>query len=219
MSEGFWIRIRSLIFSLHPTGKFADDMEKLSDNRLIDLIKEDNHPAFTILVNRYWEELYRHIHARLKDEEDTRDILQEIFITAWKNRATIYTDANGTLASYLFKAARYCIIRQFSRAKQTIFSEELLENLLNQQSTTSAQEMLETKELEKRVTDELNRMPERLQIAYRLSRYAHLSNKEIASHLSLSEQTVKNNISIALHHLRLFVDKDTLLVILFLIIP
>ena len=217
MSWGFWGRTRSLIFSLHPTGKFADDMEKLSDNRLIDLIKVDNHPAFTILVNRYWEELYRHIHARLKDEEDTRDILQEIFITAWKNRATIYTDANGTLASYLFKAARYCIIRQFSRAKQTIFSEELLENLLSQQST--AQEMLETKELEKRVTDELDRMPERLQSVYRLSRYAHLSNKEIASHLSLSEQTVKNNISIALHHLRVFVEKDTLLVILFLIIP
>lgn len=192
-------------------------MEKLSDNRLIDLIKEDNHPAFTTLVNRYWEELYRHIHARLKDEENTRDILQEIFITAWKNRATIYTDANGTLASYLFKAARYCIIRQFSRAKQTIFSEELLENLLSHQST--AQEMLETKELEKRVRDELDRMPERLQSVYRLSRYAHLSNKEIASHLSLSEQTVKNNISIALHHLRVFVEKDTLLLVLFLIIP
>lgn len=192
-------------------------MEKLSDNRLIDLIKEDNHPAFTTLVNRYWEELYRHIHARLKDEENTRDILQEIFITAWKNRTTIYTDANGTLASYLFKAARYCIIRQFSRAKQTIFSEELLENLLSHQST--AQEMLETKELEKRVRDELDRMPERLQSVYRLSRYAHLSNKEIASHLSLSEQTVKNNISIALHHLRVFVEKDTLLLVLFLIIP
>lgn len=194
-------------------------MEKLSDNRLIDLIKEGNHQAFTILVNKYWEDLYRHIHARIGHEEDARDILQEIFITTWKNRKTIYTDANGTLASYLFKAARYCIIKQFSRAQQTIFNEELLESLLSQQSTVSAQEMLETKELEKRVTDELDRMPERLQVSYRLSRYAHLSIKEIAVHLSLSEQTVKNNISIALHHLRVLVNKDILLVLLFFIIP
>lgn len=194
-------------------------MDKFPDNRLIALIRENNQLAFTALVNRYWEGLYRHIHARIGHEEDTKDILQEIFISAWKSRETIYTDANGTIASYLFKAARYAIINYFSRPQQTICNEALLESLLLHQSTGSAQEMLETKELEQQVIDELDRMPERLQLPYRLSRYSQLSTREIAAQLSLSEQTVRNNISLTLHRLRAFLQKDLLLIIFFFIIP
>lgn len=194
-------------------------MKKLPDNQLTDLIKENNHLAFTAVVNRYWEGLYRHIHARIRQEEDVKDMLQEIFIALWKNRETLYLDAKGTLASYLFKAARYSIINYYSRPQQAICNEALLENLLLDQSSVTVQELLETKELEEKMIDELDRMPERLQRPFRLSRYSQLSNKEIAAYLSLSEQTVKNNISLTLHHLRAFLQKDLLLIVLFFIIP
>ncbi|SFD56845.1 RNA polymerase sigma-70 factor, ECF subfamily [Chitinophaga sp. CF118] len=181
-------------------------MEKLSDNRLMELIKGGNNHAFTALVNRYWEDMYKHVYARLRHEEDAKDILQEIFITVWKNRETITIDAKGNMGGYLFQAARYCIIDHFGRSHTTIYNEELLSELL--QAGASAHELLETKEMEQQVHEALNRMPERLQLPYRLSRYQHLTNKEIATRLSLSEQTVKNNISITLRYLRTHMNEQ-----------
>ncbi|MNL35835.1 Sigma-70, region 4 [compost metagenome] len=42
-----------------------------------------------------------------------------------------------------------------------------------------------------------------MKLSFRLSRYENKSIKEIAAELSLSEQTVRNNISMALERLRL----------------
>lgn len=183
-------------------------MENYSDIRLLDLIREGNNHAFTALVNRYWENLYAHIYARLKHHDDVNDILQEIFISVWKNRETITVDEQNTIASYLFRAARYCIIDHFGKPQTAIYNEELLQESLSRQVTVSAHELLVSKEIEQQVDEVLNRMPERLQVPYRLSRYQHLSNREIASRLSLSEQTVKNNISITLRYLRTHLNEQ-----------
>jgi RNA polymerase sigma factor (sigma-70 family) len=177
-------------------------MENYSDIRLLDLIRQGNNLAFTALVNRYWEKLYQHIYARLRHEEDAKDILQEIFISVWKNRDNITTDVNDTIASYLFRAARYCIIDHFGKPQTAIYNEEILSEQLSRHVSVSGHELLVSKQMEEELDEVLNRMPDRLQLPYRLSRYQHLSNREIASRLSLSEQTVKNNISITLRYLR-----------------
>lgn len=198
-------------------------MEKYPDSQLLGLIKTGDQQAFAALVNRYWEDLYTHIHARLKQEEDTKDILQEIFISTWKKRGTITPDENGRLSSYLFTAARYCIIDHFSRPNTPVYHEEFFAETIPQETTFSAIELLETKELEQQVHEALDRMPDRLRLPYRLSRYQQLSNREIALQLSLSEQTVKNNISITLRYLRTYLkeqnDIATIALIILFIIP
>lgn len=187
---------------------FCALMEKLSDYRLMELIRGGNNHAFTELINRYWEGMYRHVHARLHHEEDTKDIIQEIFISVWKNRATITVDAEQGMGGYLFQAARYRVIDHFARPQSVVYNEELLEEWLQQQTAVSSHELLVTKEMEAQVNHALEQMPERLQLPYRLSRYQHLSNREIAAQLSLSEQTVKNNISIALRYLRIYMNEQ-----------
>ncbi|WP_322518544.1 RNA polymerase sigma factor [Chitinophaga sancti] len=193
-------------------------MEKYPDSQLLGLIKTGNQQAFAALVHRYWEDLYTHIHARLKQEEDTKDVLQEIFITVWKKRDTILPDENGRLGSYLFAAARYCIIDHCSRPDTPVYNEEFFAETIPQHTTISALEILETKEMEEQVNEALNRMPERICLPYRLSRYQQLSTREIALRLSLSEQTVKNNISITLRYLRTYLKEHNDIAGIFLII-
>lgn len=183
-------------------------MEKLSDNRLLELVREGNNHALTALINRYWEQLYKHIYARLRHEEDTKDILQEIFISVWKNRDTITVDIETGIKSYLFQAARYRVIDYFGRPQVIVYNGEILSDLLSEPQTSSSHDLLVVKEMEEKVNAILDLMPERLHLPYRLSRYQHLSTREIAARLSVSEQTVKNNISITLRHLRNYMHEQ-----------
>lgn len=152
--------------------------------------------------------MYRHIYARLKHEEDAKDILQEIFISVWKNRDTITLDEKGSMAPYLFRSIRYAVIDHFGKPQTTTYNEILLSEGLSRYLGTTAHDLLVSKEMEQQVNEVLDRMPERLQLPYRLSRQQHLSNREIALRLSLSEQTVKNNISITLRYLRTYINEQ-----------
>jgi RNA polymerase sigma-70 factor (ECF subfamily) len=65
----------------------------------------------------------------------------------------------------------------------------------------SAENLIIDAELKDWLLVEVNKMPGNIQSVFRLSRIEHLPVKEIAGKLSLSEQTVKNNLSIALKRL------------------
>ena len=177
-------------------------MRALSDQRLLEHIRNDNRLAFTELVNRYWEQLYKHLFYKIKQEDQAKDDVQEIFISLWDNRLKVVCDAQMSLSSYLFKAARYRAIDYFSRPHTAIPFEDVLETALQLPSDHSADSVVLLKELEEVIDKELAGLPERLQQPYRLSREQHLSIKEIAAQLSISEQTVKNNISIVLQKLK-----------------
>ena len=53
-------------------------MKNLSDEKL--LIAENCNAAFSELYNRYWEKLYRKALARLGNEEDSKDVVSEVFV-------------------------------------------------------------------------------------------------------------------------------------------
>lgn len=177
-------------------------MKQSSDRCLIEWVQSDNHLAFTILVDRYWEELYRHIWIKIKNADEAKDIVQDIFLGLWKNRAGISTDERESIAPYLFKAAKYSVINYFTRPGILVTMEQELAAALDFPSTTRTDDQFLLKELQDIVDEEVSNLPERLQLPYRLSREQQLSIKEIALQLCLSEQTVKNNISTALQKIR-----------------
>ncbi|TBO40607.1 RNA polymerase sigma factor [Pedobacter kyonggii] len=177
-------------------------MNLSSDSNLFELIKASNHLAYTSIIDKYWEELFRHIYSKIKNSEDAKDIVQDIFLSLWKNRLNISLNEKDSLAPYLFRSAKYSVINYFSRPGITIADEQELSAALNAPSETKTDEKLLINELQNLLESEVNQLPERLQLPYRLSREQDLSIREIAKKLSLSEQTVKNNISAALSAIR-----------------
>jgi len=177
-------------------------MKQASDRSLMELVQSDNHLAFTVLVDRYWEELYRHIWIKIKSSDEAKDIVQDIFLGLWKNRMTIATDERESMAPYLFRAAKYSVINYFTRPGILVSHDTGLYAALDFPSALKTDDQFLLKELQDIVDKEINELPERLQLPYRLSREQQLTIKEIAVKLCLSEQTVKNNISTALHKIK-----------------
>lgn len=172
---------------------------ELSDIELLERIKCDDISAFNTLFHRMWEPLYLFAYKRLKSKPDAEDVVQQVFMTIWERRAT--KNITSSFSNYLFTAVRYEVIDQLEKmtkdAQKTIHIEEdILPTFEN------ALDGLFAKEMDQQIADYINNMPQQMQRIFRLSREEQLSPKEISETLSISEKTVRNQLSIAMNNLR-----------------
>lgn len=174
-------------------------IHNMSDDQLIHLLKKDNQGAFTEIYNRYALSLANFAISKLNHAEDTQDIIHDLFIKIWEERQSLVITSN--LKTYLFTLVRYRIIDKIRRnitRREYAITVQALANRLDH----GADQQLEVKELNLLLQDSLKKMPPRVQEIYLLSRHQHHSIAEIAKLLNLSTQTVKNQLSTALKHLK-----------------
>jgi RNA polymerase sigma factor (sigma-70 family) len=105
------------------------------------------------------------------------------------------------LRAYLFKLTRYRIV---DKIRKNITRQEyaaMVNSLAVSYGVTIEQEIA-AKEMAQIIETSLNKLSPRVKEVYLLSRGENLSVAEIADKLQVSEQTVKNQLSTALKHLR-----------------
>ena len=186
-------------------------VENLKDDALLTLMQQDDADAFAVVVHRYRRQLYSQIYKRLGSADDTKDLLQDIYLSLWNNRMSIVI--TESFLPYLSRAAHYTIVDQYLFRKKRSALEVSL-SLLDEPAHLPVEDLILAEDLQKEFDRELLKMPLTVQDVFRLSRKEGLSIKEIAARLDLSEQTVKNYISSALQTLRAYLKKDNLSFIL-----
>lgn len=172
-------------------------IENLTDAELLSLSQTDNEKAFEAIMYRYNVQLYKYIYVRIRSEHDAKDLLQEVFISCWKNRHTI-----NNIAAYLKRSVHYAIIDwQIENKKILARQTTLLEK--DEPTTYPVEDQLISIEIREEVETEVSRMNETMRKIFVSSRWESKSIPEIAREYGLSEQTVKNNLSLALKRIRL----------------
>ena len=171
----------------------------LTDLQLIDLLKKDDEGAFAEIYRRYAESLAGFASSKLFDLEDARDIIHDVFVKLWRERGKLQVDRD--LKAYLFKLSRYRIVYKI---RKNITREEYaaMVQALADRYEPGIEQQIAAKELQQSVEKALEELSPRVKEIYLLSREENLSIPEIADKLQLSEQTVKNQLSTALKHLR-----------------
>ncbi|SHF43255.1 RNA polymerase sigma factor [Pedobacter caeni] len=176
---------------------------KRIDDELVELVKNGDHAAFTEIYNRYWPLLFLHVQRMVKDEDLAGDVVQEIFTWIWQ-RAPIL-DFNCALSSYLYTAARNKVFNLIRHQKiQVNYFKDIAAFI--EEGNYHVDEELRYKELLNTIESEIDRMPPRMREIFNLSRKEHLSHKEIAMQLEISESTVREQVKRALKVLRLKVE-------------
>lgn len=168
----------------------------ITDDGLIKAVCNDDQIAFKELYKRYWAKLYIYAFNVLHDKDICEDIIQQVFYDLWNRRYELNIEMPS---AYLYGAVKHQIVKQFRKNK---FSRIQPEHLLDFISENKIEQSVEYKELHSRVEKLINELPEQRRIVFIMSRNEGLSNKEIASQLNLSVQTVKNQISSALKFIR-----------------
>ena len=139
------------------------------------------------------------------DMEASRDLVQDAFLKLWEKSDSVSIKSPK---AYLFQAVRNnCLnhIRHLNikRSADKKLAEEMmeLENSIYFKSADPLVTLFE-KEIESKIQDLVQSMPEKCRKVYQLSRNDYLKNKEIAAHLGISVKMVEKHISKALRILR-----------------
>lgn len=178
------------------------DKNTLNDAELWQQVKQGDTASFSCLFERYWEEMFSMAYRRLADEATSKDFVQNIFIHAWENRQWITVE--DKLSPYLFTALKYSVIRHIYReAKQGTTDLPLSVYSLPDETDLKKQDHYDFDRLRDRIQVEIAAMPDKMRGVFTLSYEKELSVREIAMRLSISEQTVKNQLQNARKRLRL----------------
>lgn len=165
-----------------------------TDHQLLSLLNQGDRMAFTEIYNRYWLVSYRSAIQVLKDEEACMDVLQDVFVWLWQHREELNITSPKAYILTAVKFKMLNVIRQ-GKLKNLAYSEiKVIEY--------EAESSLEVKELMQMIDEFAECLPVQAKRIFQMSRYEHLSNKEIAVKMGLSEKTVKNQINISLKKLK-----------------
>lgn len=187
---------------------------KLTDDALMQLLRDGDAKAFAEIYERHWERLSLQVLKILHSREDARDIVQEVFVSIWKRRKEI--ELKSTLTGYLLKSVRNIAIRYLGK---NISRNHYLQTLSDSFQTEAGDPALycEYRELQHAVEGAVASLPPKMREVYLLSRNEKMSYKEIADRLGIAENTVRKQVSNALKSLRASVSELTVLLLVNLV--
>lgn len=170
-----------------------------TENKLIHKLKKGSMKAFDTIYNMYVKQLYTYCFQYTKSKEDAEEIVQDVFVRLWINRKNIRQEE--TLRSLLFIMSKHHLINAY----RTHINSLMYEDYVKYQDNIPAESQgcpLEYNEFVKQLKTALHNLSDTQQQVIEMSKLKHLTNREIALELELSEQTVKNQLSLGLKKLR-----------------
>ena len=171
----------------------------MREQDLIIKLKNGDRQAFDVIYRMYACRLMTFCLSYVRITEDAEEIIQDIFISLWKNRQAIQN--THSLSPLLSASLRNNILYYFRRKLNSPIYEEFITHRDSIHPTEDGTD-IEYREFRKMIIQEINELPRAQRDAIILSKLHGLSNREIAEKLDLSIQTIKNALSIGLKTLR-----------------
>ena len=173
--------------------------------QLVKSLSKGNILAFNTLFRKYSGRLYRFAYGYLKSEEESEELVQEVFTKIWEKRKELKTELS--FKSYLFTIA-FNIIKKHFRREAVIaeyFSTRVMEDF-----DLETTRKIHYDSLYQYISELVDQMPERRKEVFKKSRFEGLSIKEIAKEMSISRKTVENQLTDALKFMRTNLIKENL---------
>jgi len=198
--KGAIVFFKKIIYFRHQTLFYSmKNFKAYSDEGLLKLLKQQELGAFEEIYLRYWRKLYSAAYKRLTSRETAEEIVQDIFTSLWVNRHLVKIDI---LSSYLITAVKYKVINHLQREMcRRQYAETQIHALLAADNSTEETVLLN--ELNSALEREIQKLPPKRKQIFKMSREDHLSIKEVASNLGISEKTAENQLGKALKVLKL----------------
>lgn len=158
-----------------------------------------NENSFRRLYELYFHRVTAYVFKITKSEENTAEIVQDVFLKLWQNRAVL-TDIEN-IRAYIYSLCKNKCIDYLRRLAREMRSAQALAET-EEAYANSTDQLLEARDLQFIITQALQSLSDQKKQIFRLSKIEGLSHDEIADMMHLSKSTVKNHLSETLKYLR-----------------
>lgn len=148
---------------------------------------------------------------KTRDRNIAEELVQETFIAFYNSKVSL--DKLNNIMAFLYVILKNKIMdtyrRNFVQRKYREYFEKSFNDVCD-----NTRALIETRELEQLLSEEIEKLPEQCRKVFNMRRKDFMSNKDIASSLQISENTVEQHMRKALRILRIsFVNHDALILI------
>jgi len=165
-----------------------------NEHQLLLKIAEGDESAFRDLFHSWRDKLYFFILRITHSPATAEDMLQDVFMKIWTNRATLPSIQN--FDAYIYQMSRNHAISGMRRMAQETL-------ILSQLKKESAEEdTVAHRELSREFQAILHKLPTQQRLVYTLTHLQGLKHEEVAQQLKISSSTVKNHMTRALYTIR-----------------
>ena len=97
------------------------ETKTLEDEQILQQFRreESRHSAFTFLVEKYQERIYRHVRRMVIDHDDADDLVQEVFIKVYQNMDKF--QGGSQLFTWLYRIATNECLRFLEKKRKRYF--------------------------------------------------------------------------------------------------
>jgi RNA polymerase sigma factor (sigma-70 family) len=164
--------------------------ETQSDIELLQQFKIDatKESAFTAILKKYQEKLYWHIRRMVVEHEDANDVLQNMFVKAWKGLENFREDSQ--LYTWLYRIATnesLTFLTQQKKRSTVSLSED--DNGLS--NSVKADTNFDGNKLEWKLQLAVQKLPEKQKAVFNLRYYDEMPYAEMSTVLETSEGALK----------------------------
>ena len=193
-------------------------MEKRIRNRvdesLVKRFADGDMRAFDSIYSIFNPKLQRFVFTIVKTENDTEEIVQEVFVKLWENREKIKKYIS--FENYLFTIAYHTTVSLLRKRAKEVHYIEYVKSVQMEVEEFTPDETFNRDEIHETLNLLIEKMPGRQQEVFRMKHFQNCSYKEIADHLNISVNTVENHIVKAHKFLKENLGKNYFSVLLFI---
>ena len=165
------------------------DFKELSDELLAKQIQKGDTELFGVFVERYEQKLSRYGRKFLSDREDSKDLVQDIFLRAYENIKSF--DPNQRFSSWIYRIAHNVFVNYLKKKSRTpLVFVDFDTFLAHPIYEDPAEREREWKEMETLFAECLGMIPLKYREVLVLYYSEELSYKEIADVLEIPQGTV-----------------------------
>jgi RNA polymerase sigma factor (sigma-70 family) len=157
------------------------------DEKLIAMARSGNAGAFEMIVDRYQGRLLGFCRQMLGSTEDAEDVLQEVFVNAY--RAMLADEREINLRPWLYRIARNRCLNHLR--KPSADAQESMDMVPEVEAASTAEKVHNREEFRQIIAD-VNKLPETQRSALLLREMDALSYEEIAAAMETTVPSVKS---------------------------
>ena len=182
-------------------------MSELSDTELLALFRreESRNYAFNLIVRKHQRRLYAFVRRMVTDHDEAQDVLQEVFIKAWKGLDGFREDAQ--LYSWLHRIAYNESINHLKRMRRGLFvsNDQVVERLT---ADLDRSEHFTGDAIEKKLQRAVMRLPDKQRAVFTMKYFQEMKYTEISDATGTSVGALKASYHIAVKKIEAWLTSD-----------